>query len=284
MYSRKKKFKHWWVIITILIIGIIVIFSYTLGEDRQSNVIEGTVKDGVSIVERIFVYPFKNIGNFFKNIGELNNARKENAELKKKLDGIKMLEAENLELKSQIESLKKELSIDQVLSEYSYINASVLSRNVGYWYNTITIDKGKKSKIGVGDAVINNSGLIGKVISVTNLTATVKLITSSDLNTKISVAVNHDGHDLYGLIVGYNKDNKALRIEGISNSDVVKEGDYVYTSGLSGTFPSGVLVGNVYSVVADEYGLSKIIEVTPSADFDDLNYVSVLKRKGDSKW
>lgn len=280
MYQhRKRKFKYWWLVITIIVIGIIVIFSYTLKSDRTSNPIEGFIKDGVSLIQKVVMFPFQSVGNFFGNIKDLNNARKENEELKEKIESYDRLEAEKKELEKQIQALKEELNIDQVLSEYDYINATVISRNVGYWYNTIIIDKGKNKDIEIGMAVINNTGLIGKVVDVTHLTATVKLITNSDVNNKISVAVNHENKDLYGLIASYDIENGLLKVEGISNSDVVKEGDFVYTSGLGGTFPSGVLVGKVYNIKIDEYGLSKIIEVEPSADFDDLNYVSVLKKK-----
>lgn len=280
MYQhRKKRFKYWWLVITVIIIGIIVLFSYTLKTDRKTNTVESIIKDGISIIQKVVTFPFQSIGNFFSDIKELNHAREENEKLKQKIESYDRLEAEKQELEKQLQALKEELNIDQVLSEYDYINTTVLSRNVGYWYNTITIDKGKNKNIEIGMAVINNTGLIGKVVNVTNLTATVKLITNSDLNNKISVAVNHENHDLYGLISSYDAENKLLRVEGISNNDVVKEGDYVYTSGLGGTFPSGILIGKVYNITIDEYGLSKIIEVEPSADFDDLNYVSVLKKK-----
>ena len=53
----------------------------------------------------------------------------------------------------------------------------------------------------------------------------------------------------------------------------------VYTSGLGGVFPSGILVGRVENITTDVYDLSKIINVKPSAKFDDINYVTVLKRK-----
>ena len=56
-------------------------------------------------------------------------------------------------------------------------------------------------------------------------------------------------------------------------------GDYIYTSGLGGVFPAGILIGKVSEITTDSYDLAKIIKVQPTVDFTDINYVSVLKRK-----
>ena len=131
--------------------------------------------------------------------------------------------------------------------------------------------------------VINAQGLIGKVISTTSFTSTIRLITTSDTNNKISVSIHSNGEKLNGLINGYDYEKGSLEVEGISNTKTVRVGDYVYTSGMGGIFPSGILIGKVESITTDSYDLSKIINVTPSVDFNDINYVSILKRKNVEK-
>ena len=96
---------------------------------------------------------------------------------------------------------------------------------------------------------------------------------------KISVNILSDGKRLTGIINKYDYSTGFLEIEGISNTDKVTVGDVVYTSGLGGVFPSGILIGKVSEITTDVYDLAKIINVTPSANFDDINYVTVLKRK-----
>ena len=51
------------------------------------------------------------------------------------------------------------------------------------------------------------------------------------------------------------------------------------TTGFSELFPSGILIGTVKKVTLDNYELTKVVEVTPSVNFDDINYVSVLKKE-----
>ena len=175
--------------------------------------------------------------------------------------------------------MKDELNIKHVLSDYDYLNATVVNRNANTWYNNLTIDKGSNNGIEEGMVVINSTGVIGKTTNVSTFSSDVKLITTTDTNNKISVKITSGDNHLTGLINGYDYKTGYLEVEGISNTENVSVGDLVYTSGLGGVFPSGILIGKVKSITTDVYDLSKIINVSPSANFEDINYVTVLKRK-----
>ena len=54
----------------------------------------------------------------------------------------------------------------------------------------------------------------------------------------------------------------------------------VTTTGMGDIFPSGIVIGKVKKVRTDNFDLAKTVDVVGSADFDDLTYVTVLKRKG----
>ena len=88
----------------------------------------------------------------------------------------------NEELKKEIVELKKALELNKTLTEYDPVNATILSRNKSYWFNTLTIDKGKNSGIKKNMAVITKDGLIGKISKVSHNSSEVKLITSDDVN------------------------------------------------------------------------------------------------------
>ena len=279
MRRRNIKPKHILILIIILIIIILAIFSFTLKEDRQLNKVESLIKDTTTSVTKIVTYPFNWIFNKIDNYKELINIRKKYQELLPQVDRIDSLNAENIELRKQLEAMKEELNIDYTINDYEFLNATVISRNISYWYNTITIDKGTYNGVEVDMVVVNSDGLIGKVVSTTTFTSDVKLLTTSDTNNKISVAISNGNKKLYGLIKDYNYKNNYLEVEGISNTESVSVGDYVYTSGLGGVFPSGILIGKVEEITTDEYDLAKIINVSLVADFDDINYVAILKRK-----
>ncbi len=265
-------------IILIIIIAFFSIFSYTLKTDRQLTKVEMIIKDGILWTEKIIYAPFNFAIKLVNNYKDLKNVKAENDALKESIDGINYLKTENIELKKQIDALKQELGIEYTLNDYKKLNSTILSRNPSYWFNSITIDKGHYNGIKENMIVVNNFGLIGRVSSVSIFTSTVKLITTTDTNNKISVSISNGEYNLNGLINGYDKDDNCLLVEGISNTESVHVGDYIYTSGLGGIFPSGILVGTVEKTDIDEYGLSKLLRVKPAANFDNINYISVLMR------
>lgn len=282
MLGRKKKMtskKYVFIGVVILIIILLIIFSFTLKEDRKLNPVESFLRDTLSYAEKIVTYPFSYITTKTREYNKLKNVNEENDILETSLDRIDAIETENVELRRQIDALKNELNIDYTLTDYEYLNATVTSRSVGYWYNTITINKGSYNGIKKDMVVINSKGLIGMVIKTSTFTSDVRLITTSETNNKISVHISNGDNNLYGLINNYDYSKNLLEVEGISNTKDVDIGDFVYTSGLGGIFPSGILIGSVSEITTDSYDLAKIIKVKPSADFSNINYVSVLKRK-----
>ena len=282
MLGRKKKnIPKKIIVIGIIVIMVIlvIILSFSLKKERELNPVFSFVRDGVLHIEKVITYPFLFIQNKINDYNELKDIKKDNDILKTSIARIDSLEVENVSLRREIEALKDELNIDYTLSDYEYLNATVISRNVGYWFNTLTIDKGSHNGIEKDMVVINAKGLVGKIIRTTAFTSDVRLITTSDTNNKISVHVSNGSDDLYGLINGFDYNNNCLELEGISNTKNVSIGDKVYTSGLGGIFPSGILIGEVLDITTDSYDLAKLIKVSPSVNFNDVNYVSILKRK-----
>ena len=279
MRKKKLKVKHVFIIIVTIVIVIVAIFSYTIKEDRDLNKFEAFIKDGVTSVEKVIFYPFRVVIDRINDFKELKGIRKKYQTLLPEVERIDSLNAENIELRKQLTKLKEELKIDYTVNDYEFLNATVISRNINHWYNTITIDKGTYNGVGNDMVVVNSKGLIGKVINVTTFTSDVRLVTTSDTNNKISVTISNGKTSVNGLIREYNYQDNYLLVEGVSNTEKIGTGYYVYTSGLGGVFPSGILIGTVEDITTDEYGLTKIISVSPAVNFADINYVAILKRK-----
>lgn len=160
----------------------------------------------------------------------------------------KLVVLENKELKERLEGLK--------YFDKEYVVGKVLVRDLYDFYEEIIIDV--NDEVIVGDAVVNDEGLIGVVSKVDN-NVHVKLLTS---NYKVSVSIG----ECYGNL----SDSKINMIDKECN---VKLGDIVSTSGLN-DIPKGIYVGKVSKI--DDDGLGLILEVE-LVNNKHLNYVGVIK-------
>ena len=146
------------------------------------------------------------------------------------------------ELKRDLSSIKELTNIKSVNSEFKIVNASVIERNRSYWFNSLTIDKGKIAGIEVDMAVINKDGLIGRISKVNKLTSEIKLITTNDVNSKISVVIENGDENVYGIMSGYDSNNNELLITLTTKNIDIKNDSLVKTTGLGGVFQVALLL------------------------------------------
>ena len=190
----------------------------------------------------------------------------------------KMYEGIISSLKDDIEELKKLNNIEIVLSDFNSISATVIERNREYWFNTITIDKGEINGIKEDQVVIDSNGLIGRIENVRSNTSDIKLITTNDTKNKISVVIKTNENNIYGITNGYDIKNRLLKVIINENIDV-KEDLMVYTTGMGGVYPKGILIGKVDSISKGDDEVTNIILVKLSSNINEVNYVNVLQRK-----
>ena len=183
------------------------------------------------------------------------------------------------ELQREIQELKEINGLSSTLTEFDSVTALVLNRNRMYWFNTITINLGSDAGIEEDMAVISGEGLIGRVQKVSKNTSEVKLITTNDKNSKISVTIQTNDDTIYGIMSGYDNQENLLEISSTNKNIENLEGSKVYTSGMGGIFPSGILIGEVFKIEEDKYDVSKTIKVTPASNFSNFRFVKVLIRK-----
>ena len=243
---KKKKKKLILIIIIILIFFLII--PFTINDNRTPTVFEQILKDNLLIINRI-------------------NLKKNNkSELEENIKKQYIVEIENL--KNEINALKEELNLNTILSDYEVINATIINRDLGYFYDTITLDK-----------VAVSSGLIGKIINTTKHTSTAKLLTNSNSKIQVSVQIKVGDEYLYGILTNYDKEKNHYIVEGITDTGKITIGSFVSTTGMSDIFPSGILIGEVKEITKDNFDLEGIIKVKPSVNFNSINYIKILRRK-----
>lgn len=281
MYRKKQRMKQIKILIIAVISIILILTSIVfIKDERTLNFIEKTTKDGSIFVSNIVLAPINFIKDKIKESNEKKDLYNKYKELESKIDSYDSLLAEKEELIKEIEELKKVLELDTLLSEKKVTTALVVGRNLNFWHDTLTINKGIEDGIEVGMPVVLNDGLIGKINTVSNFNSTVKLLTSPN-NYKISVKLKSGDNYVYGLLTGYDEKENVYKIEGISQTNEITIDSVVTTTGLGDIFPSGIVVGKVVGSKSDSYDLARIIEVRPSVDFNNFSVVTILKRNAE---
>lgn len=258
MYKKNNGFKSK-VIIFIVIFSCLSLSSFFI--NRNLNLPDFFIKDFILSIDNFFSRPFNS---------NSVNCDEDNYE-------IKYYETENAELVSEINKLKEMLKLKKLLSDKELINASVSSRGFDYWNEKLIIDKGSNDGIDNRMAVVSNGGLIGITDDVNHSNSSVLLLSNSKFPLNISVKVKIEDKEYYGILNNYNEG--VFEVMGIVENVDIPSGSSVVTTGLGNIFPSGILVGTVLSVKTDNFDLSKIVNVKPAGSFDDISYVTVVKRE-----
>lgn len=281
MANKKFDKRYLFIFVVIAIAIVLTILAASLNKERDLNPIEKALKDMGTVVIKVVSTPFNFVHDKIDEMVEKNDIYEKYKEIKNKEEQIDSVIAQNDNLKDEIDKLKETLNLNTILSDKVYMNATVVTRNIDYWYNEITIDKGSKNGIEKGMAVVVPKGLIGQITKVSNYTSTIKLLSNENMSDKISVKIKVGDNYVYGLISAYDAKTNTYTVEGISENVKIEKDADVVTTGMGTIFPSGLIVGKVKEVTTDNFDLSKVVEVKSSVDFNDIDYVTVLKRKSE---
>lgn len=264
MINNKKKKKNKTICFIVIIMVLVILLCYSFNLERNNNVLENSLKTITTALNQLVLKPLENY-NTYKEIDQSKSEVVQN--------NI------NKALEKEVVELKKLLDLKQAYTDYKSVNAKVLTRNKSYWFNTMTIDKGIKDGIEKNQAVVASQGLVGKISKVYKNSSEVKLITADDVSYKVSVLITSNDKDTYGVLGGYKKEDRTLKILEVDKDSDIKKGDAVVTSGYGGIFPRGIYIGNVSEVENDKYNLSKTLYVKTQIDFNSIHYVTVLGAK-----
>jgi rod shape-determining protein MreC len=217
--------------------------------------------------------------------------------------GLVDAKSENKRLRSQIQTLQQQLSLDEgalqqnvqlraalnyrglpTIANFRRVTASVSVNPQNAIDQSVAITAGTNDGVHAGDVVVDpvTSGLVGtvdrafaSVAHVTLLTDTQSAVTSVDLTSPTAV----------GIIQPAGGGSDALVLDLVPKSKVVNEGDRIITAGslgksaLPSMFPRGIPVGTVTSQGSNDVNPFQNIQVKPLVDFTSLQSVIVLVPK-----
>ncbi len=224
------------------------------------------------VVLTLFLFPLKITSSFVADAKAIASYRfvvNENAALKHALATTRTDALAMVELKRENSYLKK-LLLFKEQSPFTTVAARVIARDPHNWSRGVVIDKGINQGIETGDVVIQEAGLVGRVIEVSKSTSKIALI--NDSNSAVSALIQRNRDE--GLLTGTLLGGLVLRYLEI-DSDCLMD-DIVVTSGVTKNYPASIPIGRVNAIKEGPQGLGKYCVVTPFVTLKDLEEVLVI--------
>ena len=267
MFFFRKKPINILLIILALAVLLSVVSNFTGGLPGK------VVKTIMTPFESVFSRVTSPVVNFFANLGDAEKLRQENEELTAQ---IFELTKEKRGIDSYIEENKRLsalLGIKESIQENT-VSAKVVSYDWDNFSETVTINRGEKDGISVGDAVVASLGVVGRVSEAGPNWAEVTTIISP--NHSMGVRVSRTG-DL-ALCEGDSKllKSKKMLLNYISGLGGITSGDILETSGEGGVYPPGYTVGRISEIKIGNTKTDSYAEIEPSVDFSRLSEVLVI--------
>ncbi len=237
-----------------------------VGETR--TMFERTVMTIFSPVPKTVNWLGSTAADMYHGYLDMRHSVNENLELHRK---VIQLTSENLKLRQSEGDLKRLRSLLGYSEQFSMPTtmAQAIMLDTSGRFKSIVIDRGSTAGIQVNDAVVDASGLIGRVVLTSKDMAKVQLVTDSNSSV--------------GVLIERTRRQGILRGDGASGAQLydvpsladVQPGDSVLTAGIDGIYPKGIPVG-VITRAEKGQDLFKNISVKPSVDFGGIEEVILL--------
>ncbi|MCG4525858.1 rod shape-determining protein MreC [Intestinimonas massiliensis] len=261
-------------IIAVLLAAITAVASYALKGTANplSNalgVVTTPIRNGVSSfvgwAEGVYNYSFR-----YQELEEENQRlRSQIAELEEKAREGEAASKEN-------ELLREALGLRAKRSDFVLESARVTARSTSNWASTLTLSKGSVQDVAAGDCVVDAAGNLVGIIDEVGSNYSV-MITVVDANLQMGGIVSRT--DSTAMLEGdfTLMQEGRLKMTYLPENTELLTGDLVLTSGLTGIYPSGLVVGTIESLHTDPSGMSRYAVLAPAADLDRLVEVFIIK-------
>lgn len=178
------------------------------------------------------------------------------------------------EVKRENEQYASVLGIKEEHEDFQFVGAAIIGRDASELYYGFTIDRGSLQGISVNDPVITSDGVVGVVSEVYATTSRVRTIFSPEMGiSAVSQEFRESGVTSSDI---FTTEEGVVRLNYLERDTKLQPGTIITTSGLSGVFPRGLVLGRVTEVKASEYDVSYYALVKPYVDIPNITDVFVI--------
>ncbi len=211
------------------------------------------------------------IADTVANLGDVRELTRENEALRGENERLNAEVARLQEEAVQQEQLGRLLEVTSSLADQEFLVAKIYAGSPTNLRQLVAIDLGTSDGIQVGMPVLTEGNtLVGTVTAVTATHSWVTLVT--DVSSAISSLILESRAQ--GIVSGGY--DRQLTMEFVTQDSLLNEGDTVITSGLGGTYPAGLVIGQVTRVSGSPQELFRQVGVEPFASLSRLETVLVM--------
>jgi rod shape-determining protein MreC len=256
----------------IFIALVVISLALTTVDLRASGAgIGGTLRDGVQAVftpvERVVAATTRPVADFLEDLSDIFSLRGDNRRLRSEVIELERELDEAQALQTRVDELEAILGFEPP-GELDSVTAQVLAVGVSEFDFTRVIDKGRLDGITVDMPVVDEGGLIGRVVAVTDEVARIRLVT--DPTMRVAVRIQRTGET--GVLTGRGSGD--MQLEMFNTDAAVVEGDILITA--DGRFPAGIEVARVLEPARAEVGFSLRTTAEPTAEVTRIDFVRIL--------
>ena len=237
----------------------------------------GPVKTVSGFISRPILALTSNLGNSWAGWGRVvesvGGLAQENQQLKNDNAALRGRLSQTTELRAQNDELRKQLNVGGV-KEQKQVAAEVIGYQPDNFRQFITLGRGSRDGLKTGMAVVSQGALVGLIQEVTLTSARVFLVI--DPNFRVTALDQDSASRPTGTIHG--QIGNGLVMDKIAQTESVKPGDTVVTTGSSNGLPKGLIIGRVQTVDKRDNGVFQVAQVTSSVAFSRLEIVYVVTK------
>lgn len=258
-----------------LVVSHLVIVSHQVDAGGGSSLLERAAFLAFEPVQRSVATAIRLLEAGWSGYVGLRGVHDENARLLERARALELELERSRNLAEESARLRELLDLKAALP-YDSVSAEVLSRDGTPWFRGVTIDKGSADGVRLQAPVITPSGIVGRVVKLGARAARVQLLLDRDAGIAALIERTRVNGVLAGQVGFADRGTSDLAMRYVPALAEVAVGDRVLSSGLDRIYPKGLVVGRVRSV-GPPSGLFREVVVTPSARFDQLELVLVLR-------
>lgn len=256
---------------TLVLVALVLITVDFRSAGGPLDALRATVTATFEPVQNGLSSALRPVGDAFGAVRELFRLRDENAALRDRLAEVESRNRSFTDLERQNEELRGLLGVQERQGFEETVVARVVALAPSNYEWTVTLDAGRAEGVDRNMVVVNASGLVGRVVQVTEHASRVLL--AIDPNFRASVRTAADAE--VGSIEGRGGD--LMVFQPLDPEAPIEVGDEVVTNRYDhGIFPSGIPVGAVESVGDTTSLLEREVLVRPYVDFTRLEFVMVV--------